>query len=124
MRQTFSSDQAPAQGTYAAGVATACHLFTAGQIGRDPDSGELADGTEAQLEQIFQRLRAICNAAGAVLGDAVRATVYSTNLGRDRDSLDAAFSSYFGNDPRARTSVGVAELPGGAHVEIDLVVAL
>ncbi len=124
MRRAVSSDQAPVQGAYAAGVASDSHLFTAGQIGRDPASGELAAGTEAQLERIFERLSAICEAAGGTLGDTIGATVYSTDLGRDLEYLEAAFSTHFTDDPPARTSVGVAELPGGAHLEIDLVVAL
>lgn len=50
--------------------------------------------------------------------------MYSTDLGRDREYLDATFSAHYRDDPPARTFVGVAELPGGAHLEIDLVVAL
>jgi len=50
--------------------------------------------------------------------------VYSTDLDRDREYLDAAFNAHFKDDPPARTFVGVAELPGGARLEIDLVVAL
>lgn len=122
--QRVQTDRAPVAGAYSAGVINAGLLFTAGQIGRDPRDGALGRDTSAQLDQCLERLDAVCEAAGVALQNAIRATVYLTHLARDRDHVDRAFADRFGDHPPARTTVGVAELPGGALVEVDLIVAV
>jgi 2-iminobutanoate/2-iminopropanoate deaminase len=68
-------------------------------------------------------LAAVCLAAGATLGDAVRVTVYMTDLAAF-SSVNEVYASFFESDPPARVTVGVAALPRGAKVEIEAVVAI
>jgi 2-iminobutanoate/2-iminopropanoate deaminase len=101
-------------------------LFCSGQIPLDPRTGELIDGGAAdQTRRCLDNLAAVCREAGAELGDAVRLTVYATDLPGDWTEINEVYEGYF--DPEtapARVAIGVAALPKGARVEIDAVVAL
>jgi 2-iminobutanoate/2-iminopropanoate deaminase len=99
-------------------------LFCSGQIPLDPATGELVDGAAAeQARRCLENLAAVCEAAGASLERAVRVTVYMTDLSAFA-AVNEVYSSYFAGEPPARVTVGVAELPRGAYVEIDAIVAL
>ena len=124
-RQTVSAPGAPAAiGPYSHAVATAGLLFCSGQIPLDPASGELVGETPAaQARRCLENLAAVCEAAGATLRDAVRLTIYMTDLAAFAE-VNEVYASFFVDDPPARVTVGVAQLPKGAQVEIDAVVAL
>src|SRR5512133_848648 len=110
--------------TYKHAVAAAGLLFCSGQSPLDPDSGELVGTTPAeQAVRCLENLKAVCAAAGATLDDAVRLTVYMTDLGAFAEVNDA-YAQYFQADPPARVAIGVSALPKGAQVEIDAGVAL
>ena len=114
----------PAIGPYSHAVRAGELLFCSGQIPLDPDSGELVGDTPAeQAVRCLENLKAVCAAAGATLEDAVRLTVYMTDLGAFAEVNDA-YAEYFPGDPPARVAIGVAALPKGAQVEIDAIVAL
>jgi 2-iminobutanoate/2-iminopropanoate deaminase len=99
-------------------------LFCSGQIPLDPATGELAGATAAeQARRCLENLRAVCEAAGTTLERAVRLTVYLTDL-QAFGEVNEVYGSFFTSDPPARVTVGVAELPRGAYVEIDAIVAL
>jgi 2-iminobutanoate/2-iminopropanoate deaminase len=99
-------------------------LFCSGQIPLDPHTGELVgDSAAEQARRCLENLSAICDAAGASLHRAVRVTVYMTDL-QAFGEVNAVYGSFFGDEPPARVTVGVAELPRGAYVEIDAIVAL
>jgi 2-iminobutanoate/2-iminopropanoate deaminase len=99
-------------------------LFCSGQIPLDPESGEIAGTTPGeQAQRCLENLQAVCAAAGATLADAVRLTVYMTDLGAFAD-VNEVYAGFFETDPPARVAIGVAALPKGAQVEIDAVVAL
>jgi 2-iminobutanoate/2-iminopropanoate deaminase len=99
-------------------------LFCSGQIPLDPRTGELVGVTPAeQAGRCLENLAAVCDAAGASLGDAVRLTVYMTDMSAFA-SVNEVYGSFFETDPPARVAIGVAALPRGAQVEIDAVVAL
>ncbi len=99
-------------------------LFCSGQIPLDPATGELSGATAAQqARRCLENLRAVCEAAGATLERAVRLTVYMTDL-QAFGEVNEVYGSFFDSDPPARVTVGVAELPRGAYVEIDAIVAL
>jgi 2-iminobutanoate/2-iminopropanoate deaminase len=99
-------------------------LFCSGQIPLDPATGELVGRTPAeQARRCLENLRAVCDAAGAKLEQAVRLTVYMTDLGAFAE-VNEVYATFFPTDPPARVTVGVAQLPKGAQVEIDAVVAL
>jgi 2-iminobutanoate/2-iminopropanoate deaminase len=99
-------------------------LFCSGQIPLDPDSGELVGDTPAeQAGRCLENLRAVCEAAGTTLERAVRLTVYMTDLAAFAE-VNEVYAAFFAADPPARVAVGVAQLPRGAYVEIDAIVAL
>jgi 2-iminobutanoate/2-iminopropanoate deaminase len=117
-------DAPPAVGPYAHAVRVGELLFCSGQIPLDPRTGELVGGTVAdQAGRCLENLAAVCQAAGATLGDAVRLTVYTTEMASFK-AINEVYESFFESDPPARVAIGVAELPMGAKVEIDAVVAI
>jgi len=117
-------DAPPAVGPYAHAVRAAGLLFCSGQVGLDPKTGEMVGQTPAeQAGRCLENLSAVCNAAGATLGDAVRLTIYVTDISAFSE-VNEVYGSFFESDPPARVTIGVAALPLGAKVEIDAVVAL
>jgi 2-iminobutanoate/2-iminopropanoate deaminase len=111
-------------GPYSHAVRAAGLLFCSGQIPLDPDSGELVGTTPAeQAVRCLHNLQAVCAAAGASLSDAVRMTVYVTDMGAFAE-INEAYGAFFESDPPARVAIGVASLPKGAQVEIDAIIAL
>jgi 2-iminobutanoate/2-iminopropanoate deaminase len=124
-RETITALNAPAAiGPYAQAIRAGGLLFCSGQIPLDPESGELVEGGAAdQARCCLENLGAVCAAAGTALSEAVRVTVYMTDLDAFAD-VNEIYATYFEDDPPARVTVGVAALPRGAEVEIDAVVAL
>ena len=124
-RESVNASDAPAAiGPYVHAIRTGNLLFCSGQIGLDPRTGELAGRNAAdQAGRCLENLAAICNAAGATLGDAVRLTVYLTDMD-SFEEVNEVYGSFFESGPPARVTLGVSALPGGAKVEIDAVVAL
>jgi 2-iminobutanoate/2-iminopropanoate deaminase len=124
-REIVTASGAPAAiGPYSHAIRCDGLLFCSGQIPLDPASGELVGSTAAeQARRCLQNLSAVCSAADAVLEDAVRLTVYMTNLD-DFAEVNVVYGAFFTADPPARVTVGVAQLPKGAQVEIDAIVAL
>jgi 2-iminobutanoate/2-iminopropanoate deaminase len=124
-RQAFNAPAAPvAIGPYSHAVRAGSLLFCSGQIPLDAATGELVGSSAAeQARQCLQNLTAVCEAAGASLGDALRLTVYMTDLSAFAE-VGEVYASFFGQSPPARVAVGAAALPRGAQVEIDAIVAL
>ncbi len=123
-RVRIDTDGAPtAIGPYSQGIVSNGLLFCSGQIPVDPQTGELVGGgTGDQLRRCLDNLSAVCAEAGAELADAVRITVYLTDMGTFAE-VNEAYATYFGDPPPARVAIGVAALPKGAQVEVDAVVA-
>jgi 2-iminobutanoate/2-iminopropanoate deaminase len=114
----------PAIGPYSHAVRAGGLLFCSGQIPLDPASGELVGETPGeQARRCMENLSEVCVAAGTTLQNAVRLTIYTTELGAFAEINDV-YGSFFGDAPPARAAVGVAALPKGALVEIDAIVAL
>jgi 2-iminobutanoate/2-iminopropanoate deaminase len=124
-RQAIDAPGAPAAiGPYSHAVRAGSLLFCSGQIPLDPATGEIVGETAAeQARQCLRNLTAICDAAGASLADAVRLTVYMTDLGAFAE-VGEVYATCFDDAPPARVAVGVAALPRGAQVEIDAIVAI
>ena len=124
-REPVTAPNAPAAvGPYVHAVRTGNLLFCSGQIALDARTGEIVGATPAeQAGRCLENLAAVCQAAGASLGDAVRVTVYTTDMA-SFGAVNEVYSSFFESDPPARVAIGVAALPRGAKVEIDAVVAL
>ena len=110
-------------GPYSQAVRAGDTLYVSGMIGLDPATGQLAEGVAAQAERVFASLAAIAAAAGGSLTNAVKLTIYLTDLasfGIVNEQMTRAFRAPF----PARATVGVKELPRGAAVEIDAVLFL
>jgi 2-iminobutanoate/2-iminopropanoate deaminase len=124
-RESINAPDAPAAiGPYAHAVRYGDLLFCSGQIPLDPRTGELVAGSVAdQAGRCLENLAAVCNAAGATLGDAIRLTVYTTEMA-SFSAINEVYESFFESDPPARVVIGVVALPRGAKVEIDAVVAI
>jgi 2-iminobutanoate/2-iminopropanoate deaminase len=124
IRQPVTAPEAPdAIGPYVHAVRTGDLLFCSGQIPLDPRTGDLVGGGIAeQTGRCLENLAAVCAAAGTTLGNAVKLTVYVTDMSKFPE-VNEVYASFFERDPPARVTVGVAALPKGAAVEIDAVVA-
>ena len=125
-RASVSTESAPAAiGPYSQGMKAGDLLFCSGQVPLEPSTGELVkEDVEGQARQCLQNLSAVAEAAGGSLANAVRCTVYLTDMG-DFARVNEIYAEFFGgDDPPARVAVAVAGLPKGADVEIDAIVLL
>jgi 2-iminobutanoate/2-iminopropanoate deaminase len=120
--RVLHTDHAPAAiGPYSQAVEAAGFLFTAGQIGLVPETGEFAgDDVESQATQVFVNLAAILREAGLSFGDVVKTTVYLATMD-EFPLVNAIYSKYFTKPYPARSTVAAAGLPKGARVEVDIV---
>jgi reactive intermediate/imine deaminase len=119
--QTIETPAAPkAIGPYSQAVRAGDTVYLSGQIGLDPASMQLAEGIEAQIHRVFANLAAVSRSAGLGLEDAVRMTVYLTDLTQFAKVNDI-MAQYVPQPFPARAAVGVASLPRGALVEIDAI---
>jgi 2-iminobutanoate/2-iminopropanoate deaminase len=99
-------------------------LFCSGQIPLEPRTGDLVGASPAdQAGRCLENLAAVCQAAGATLGDAVKVTIYLIDMAAF-SAVNEVYASFFESDPPARVAVGVAALPRGAQVEMDAIVAV
>jgi 2-iminobutanoate/2-iminopropanoate deaminase len=124
-RQVVVAPGAPdAIGPYSHAVRSGDLLFCSGQIPLDAASGELVSvSVEAQARRCLENLEAVCQAAGTTLTRALRITIYMVELAAFAE-VNAVCAEFFPREPPARVTVGVAELPRGALVEIDAIVAI
>jgi 2-iminobutanoate/2-iminopropanoate deaminase len=120
-REVVRSEKAPkAIGPYEQAVKLGGWVFTSGQIPLDPKTGTLVEGGIApQTRQVMENLRSVLEAAGTSMSRVVKTTVYMTNLG-DFQRMNEVYAEYFPQDKPVRSTVGVASLPRGALVEIDV----
>jgi len=124
MKTPIQTRDAPeAIGTYSQAVkveAGGATVYLSGQIGLDPATMQLAEGIEGQTHRVFRNLAAVAAAAGASLDQAVRMTVYLTDLAHFA-RVNEIMAQYVREPYPARAAVGVAGLPRGALVEIDAI---
>ncbi len=124
-REPIDAPDAPAAvGPYVHAVRAGNLVFCSGQLSLDPASGELRGETFGeQARGCLDNLGAVAAAAGATLGDAVRVTIYLTDMSAFAE-VNEVYAGYFGDAPPARAAIGVASLPKGGLVEMDAVLAL
>ena len=123
--EPIASDRAPAAiGPYSQAIRAASTVYLSGQIPLDPATGELLTGDiEAQAVRVFENLKAVAEAAGGSLRQAVKVTIYLTDLAHF-GSVNTIMSRYFEQPYPARATIGVAALPRGAAVEADAVLVI
>ena len=123
-KSVISTAAAPkAIGPYSQAVRCGATIYLSGQIGLDPASMQLADGIDAQLRRVFDNLKAVAAAAGGSLDDAVKLTIYLTDLGHFAQ-VNEIMAAYFTQPYPARAAIGVASLPRGALVEADAILVM
>jgi reactive intermediate/imine deaminase len=124
-KQPIHTPRAPAAiGTYSQAVRAGDTVYLSGQIPLDPSTMQLvAGGVREQVEQVFANLNAVAAAAGGTLNDAVRITVYLTDLAHF-PLVNEIMAKHFAEPYPARAAIGVRELPRGAAVEVDAVLVL
>jgi 2-iminobutanoate/2-iminopropanoate deaminase len=122
MRKSIHSDQAPkAIGPYSPAIEFENLVFTAGQLGLDPQNGELVPGgIEAETRQAMRNLSALLVAAGSSLQKVLKTTVFLRDMA-EFGKMSAVYGEFFGDTPPARSTVQVAGLPRGAAVEIECI---
>jgi len=123
-RRAVSTGNAPgAVASYSQAIATDNLLFCAGQIGVDPGTGELADGFDAQAEQVLKNLAAVLDAAGCTWADVVKTTCFLADI-NDFAAFNAVYGRFMPDPPPARSTFAVAALPKGARVEIEAIATI
>lgn len=125
MKKAIHTEDAPAAiGTYSQAVKTGNLVFLSGQIPLVPATMDIVEGNfDARARQVFSNLKAVAEAAGGTLDDAVKITVFLTDLA-DFAAVNAVMEDFFNKPYPARAAIGVASLPKGVDIEADAVLAL
>lgn len=124
-KSAIHSDHAPAAiGPYSQAIRAGDLVFLSGQIPLDPATAELVSGDfAARARRVFENLEAVAEAAGGTLDQAVKVTIFLTDLGQFA-AVNEVMAEYFSEPYPARAAVGVAALPKGADVEAEAVLAV
>ncbi len=118
LRAVSTTGAPTAIGPYSQGIDAGNLVFVAGQVGRDPSSGELPEGVEAQAERAMENIKAILEAAGLTFENVAKTTVLLADI-NDFESVNAVYARYVSDPKPARATYAVAALPRGALVEIE-----
>jgi len=120
-RKAFSAPNAVAVGPYSHGVEAGEMIYLSGQTPLDPKTGKLVEGdVAAQAEQCFRNLFAVLQSAGLTPDQVVKVNVFLTDM-NDFAAMNAVYARQFGQPYPARTTIGVASLPLGARIEIEMI---
>lgn len=124
-KETIHSDNAPAAiGTYSQAVRVGQFVFLSGQIPLVPATMEIVEGDfAARARQVFENLKAVAEAAGGSLDDAVKLTIFLTDLD-DFAAVNEVMAEYCNEPLPARAAVQVSALPKGVDIEADAILAL
>jgi reactive intermediate/imine deaminase len=124
-KDVIHTDDAPsAIGTYSQAVRSGNLLFMSGQVPLDPATMKLVEGDFAdRAHRVFQNLQAVAEAAGANLDQAVKLTIFLTDLG-NFPTVNEVMAQYFNEPYPARAAIGVASLPLGTDIEAEATIAL
>ena len=122
LRVVATSGAPTAIGPYSQGIDTGSLVFVAGQVGREPATGELPEGIEAQTETAMKNIAAILDAAGLSFADVAKTTVLLADI-NDFEAVNAVYSRFVSDPKPARATYAVAALPRGALIEIEAVAA-
>jgi reactive intermediate/imine deaminase len=125
MREVISTPNAPAAiGTYSQAVRFGNTVYLSGQIGLIPDTMELAQGDiDVRIHQVFQNLRAVCEAAGGSLQDIAKLNIFLTDMCHFA-KVNEIMAQYFQQPYPARAAVAVKQLPKDTDVEMDGVMVI
>lgn len=122
MKQIVRTEEAPgAIGPYSQAVVAGGFVYTSGQVGFDPATGQFVEGgVREQTAQVLRNISKVLEAAGSGLGLVVKTTVFLADM-NDFAAMNEVYAGFFGENPPARSTVEAARLPRDARVEIDVV---
>mgnify|MGYP003331962603 FL=1 len=124
MKVAIHTSAAPqAIGTYSQAIRSGDTVYLSGQIGLDPATMQMVEGIDAQIDRVFKNLQAVAAQSSATLDQAVKVTVYLTDLANFA-RVNEIMAKYFKEPYPARAAIGVSALPRGALVEIDAILSL
>lgn len=119
--KTIQTENAPkAVGPYSQAIVANGFVFCAGQLGLNPQNGELANGVENQTHQAMKNLAAVLKEAGSSLENAVKTTIFIKDM-NDYAKVNEVYGTYFADHKPVRSTVEVARIPKDALVEIDII---
>ncbi len=107
-------------GPYSQGIRTENFVFASGQLGLNPETGQLREGVAEQTEQIMRNLAAILEAAGSSLDNIIKTTIFLADI-NDFAAVNSVYAQSFSDEPPARSTIQVAALPLGGAVEIEAI---
>lgn len=121
MREVTTSEAPGGSGPFSQAIIEDGKIYTAGQGGVDPETGEIVDGgIVPETEQVLQNIKKILEAAGASLNDVIKVNIYLTNI-EDYDELNEAYGEFFDDPYPARSVVEVSDLPIDIRIEVETV---
>ncbi len=121
IRETINAAKAPAAvGPYVHAVKAGDTLYTSGQLGLIPETGELPEGVEAQAKQALENLKVVLEAAGMTMANVVKTTVFLADI-NDFAAINSIYAQYFTADAPARSCVQAGALPKGGLFEIEAI---
>ncbi len=120
MKVVHTTKAPEAIGPYSQGRVVGNLLFTAGQCGINPKTGDLCEGLIEQAHQTFQNLAEILEAAGSGFDKVIKTTLFVKDMS-DFSKVNLVYSQYFTTPYPARSCVEVARLPKDALVECELI---
>lgn len=125
MKEIINSPQAPAPiGSYSQAVKSGNTLYVSGQIAIDQDTGKLITETiESETKQVMTNIGYILGAAGVGFEHIIKCSIFIKDMNQFAQ-INAVYGEYFKENPPARETVEVSQLPKGVNVEISCVVAL
>lgn len=120
-KKVIKTENAPkAVGPYSQGIRVGNLVFTAGQVGIDPKTGERPEEIEEQTKQALKNVKAILEEAGTSMNNVLKVTVFLKNMD-DFGKMNEIYATFFGENPPARSCVEVARLPLDFKVEIEAI---
>ncbi|AJS61056.1 RidA family protein [Paenibacillus sp. IHBB 10380] len=121
-KQVIATKSAPgAIGPYSQAIEGGGFIYTSGQLGLNPETGQFGEGVQEQTRQSLNNVKAILEAAGAEMGQIIKTTVFLKDM-NDFVAMNEVYSSFFSEPYPARSAVEVARLPKDALVEIEVIV--
>ncbi len=120
MKAVYSKQAPAALGPYSQAIEADGVVYSSGQVGLDPETGELVAGVEAQAHQVMHNLKAVLSAAGLDLAHVAKTTIYLADMA-DFATVNAIYAEYFAEPYPARSTVQAARLPKDALIEVDVV---
>ena len=118
LKAVFPPGAPTPMGPYSPGIDTGSLVFVAGQVGRNPETGNMHDGLEAQAEQAMKNIAAVLEGAGLTWANVAKTTCLLADI-NDFQAFNAVYVKFVSDPKPARATYAVKDLPGGALVEVE-----